>query len=199
MNSLRGLTITLVLGLSLSAGTVLAQGGFGLRDEPAAFGLRSGLDARSLVKPWSDAGGTGLAYSGLVLADWRPLAGGFRVTGGFAYNNPGLDAFNSVTRSGAGIGIDVPAAGTSSVRSLTARSNPYLGLGWGFAPTARSGLYFSADVGVMYQRSGGGSCSIALPPTLCAQLQNDQRPDDDARQGDARLAPVLNLGIGLRF
>ena len=196
MSTLRNLT--LVLCMACGAGSVLAQGGTGLRDEPAAFGLRSGLDTRSLARSTVD-GGIEQAYSGLLLADWRPLGSGFRVTGGFAYNNPGLDAFNSAARSGAGIGVDAPMAGSSSVRSLTSRSNPYLGLGWGIAPTPRSGLYFSADVGVMYQRSGGGVCSNALPPTLCAQLQNELRLDEDSRQGEVRFAPVLTLGVGLRF
>jgi hypothetical protein len=196
MTTLRNLSV--VLCLAGCVGNALAQGGTGLRDEPSAIGLRSGLDTRSLAKPSTDGTGLGLASSGLVLADWHPLASGFRVTGGFAYNNPQLDAFNSAARAGAGI-YDTPTAGTSSVRSLTARSNPYLGLGWGIAPTPRSGLYFSADVGVMYQRSGGGACSIALPPTLCAQLQNDVRLDEEQRQSDTRLAPVLTLGVGLRF
>lgn len=196
MTTLRNLSV--MLCLAGCAGSALAQGGTGLRDEPSAFGLRSGLDARSLTKPATDATGLGLASSGLILADWHPLASGFRVTGGFAYNNPGLDAFNSVARAGAGI-YDTPTAGTSNVRSLTTRSNPYLGLGWGIAPTPRSGMYFSADVGVMYQRSGGGACSSALPPTLCAQLQNDLRLEEDLRQSDARLSPVLTFGVGLRF
>jgi hypothetical protein len=196
MKSLRSLTV--VLCLAAGAGSADA-GGTGLRDEPAAFGLRSGLDSRSLTMSTAEGSGMRPADSGLVLADWRPLAGGFRVTGGFGYNNPRLDAFNSAARSGAGIGYDATSAGSANIRSVTARSNPYLGLGWGIAPTPRSGLYFSADVGVMYQRSGGGVCSTALPPTLCAQLQNDLRLGEELRQDDARLSPVLTLGVGLRF
>jgi hypothetical protein len=179
-----------VLGSAMGQGT-------GLRADTApAFGLRGGLDSRASrsstdVFPQSLSGS---ADAAVVLADWHPLASGFRLTGGLAYNNVRFETLNYSSRSFLLVPADVPVVNTSSVRSLWARSNPYVGLGWGIAPTPRSGLYMSADVGLMYQRASTAGCSLALPPMLCAQLQNDVRFDEDSR-----VAPVLSLGVGLRF
>ena len=177
-------------------GSAMAQGS-GLKVDPTpAFGLRAGLDARSsrsatdVFSP-NLAGGADVAA---VLADWHPLDSGFRLTGGLAYNNPRFETFGYSSRSFVLAPQETAFGSATSFRSLWARSNPYVGLGWGIAPTARSGLYMSADVGFMYQRSSTGNCSLALPPMLCAQLQNDVRFDDDSR-----VAPVLSLGVGLRF
>ena len=176
--------------------TAFAQG-TGLRADPLpAFGLRGGLDTRAWrsstdVFPQSLSGS---ADSAVVLADWHPLASGFRLTGGLAYSNARFETFGYSSRSVLLAPLDTAVVNTATVRSLWARSNPYVGLGWGIAPTARSGLYMSADVGFMYQRSSTATCSLALPPMLCAQLQNDVRFDDDSR-----VAPVLSLGVGLRF
>lgn len=194
MSSIRQWTVAVASLISMQA---IAQDGSGLRaDLEPAFGLRAGFDvqgARSLADRYSNAG-QGSIESGLVLADWHPLSSGFRLTGGLAYNNPRIEAFGVAARSAWTPALDVAVADSGTLRSPLARTRPYLGLGWGVAPSARSGLYFSADVGLLYQRGASASCSTALPPMLCAQLQNDLKLDDDLR-----LAPVMTMGVGLRF
>lgn len=188
--------ILVAAAFSLMAAHGLAQDGSGLKpDVEPGFGLRAGVDVRGprAFDSYSLGSLQPSVESGLLLADWRPLASGFRLTGGLAYNNPGLESFGVAARSAWAPALDSAVAG-STLRSPLGRTSPYLGLGWGVAPTVRSGLYFSADVGLMYQRNAVGPCSVAMPPMLCMQLQNDLALDDDPR-----LAPVLTLGVGLRF
>jgi len=84
-------------------------------------------------------------------------------------------------------------------------ATPYLGVGWGVTPSARSRLYFSADLGLMYQRPSTSLiayCSPALPANVCAQLQGDARADEAELREQAtefRLYPVISVGLGLRF
>ncbi|MGH6622770.1 MAG: hypothetical protein ACREBN_02305, partial [Burkholderiaceae bacterium] len=183
--------VLIVVALSAGVTLALAQEGSGLRaDVESGFGLRAGVDVRSRAfdYPYSLGSSPAAVESGLLLADWRPLASGFRLTGGLAYNNPGLESFGVAARSAWAPALDSTVAG-STLRSPLGRTSPYLGLGWGVAPTVRTGLYFSADVGLMYQRGAVGPCSAAMPPMLCMQLQNDLALEDDPR-----LAPVLTLG-----
>jgi len=139
----------------------------------------------------------GVVASSVVLADWYPLASGFRVSGGLAYGllrpNLGASTFNESV---------APAALESSgvdPRSLLAHGNPYLGVGWGLGSTSRSGLYLSADLGVMYQRSSFATwgCPAGVAAGPCAV---DGRALEAAGYADeARFAPMMSLGIGLRF
>jgi len=189
--------ILVAAAFSLVAAHGSAQEGSGLKpDVEPGFGLRAGVDVRTRAfeNPYSLGSSRYSVESGLLLADWRPLASGFRLTGGLAYNNPGLESFGIAARSAWAPALDSAVAGSGTLRSPFGRTSPYLGLGWGVAPTVRSGLYFSADVGLMYQRGAVGPCSVAMSPMLCMQLQNDLGLDEDPR-----LAPVLTLGVGLRF
>ena len=63
---------------------------------------------------------------------------------------------------------------------------------------SRGGLYFSADVGVMYLRSSLATwgCPGGLAAGPCAP---DVRALDAYAGEDSRLAPMMSLGVGLRF
>jgi hypothetical protein len=72
-------------------------------------------------------------------------------------------------------------------------------------PRAGSRLYFSADLGVTYQRLGApltGHCGAATPAAICAQLHSDLRADEAEHRDaadDMRFNPVISVGFGLRF
>jgi hypothetical protein len=152
--------------------------GFGLR---AWIGGRPGLLA-------SD----GVFSSSMLLADWHPGDGGFRLTGGLAHGAMRHDPTY----------ILAPFAlmDTSVVdpRSWLARSNPYLGVGWGLGAGPRGGLYLSADVGVMYTRNSLATwgCPAGLPAGACAP---DLRALEAYAGDESRLAPMMSFGVGLRF
>lgn len=172
------------------------------------FGIRGSLGAA----PYS-YDGSGIRYDGSVrlgtgflMADWYPYANGFRLSGGLAYANQRFAAaawsggarINSGTRSSAQLG-------SLDGRLALSKASPYLGFGWGLAPRAGSRLYFSADLGLMYQRPSAGlsgSCGAALPASVCSQLRSDVRGEEiEFREAndDVRLYPVISVGFGLRF
>lgn len=140
--------------------------------------------------------------TGFLLADWHPYASGFRLSGGLLYGDrvggtqPGQTIGTDGMRSAARLG-DLDG------RALFSRASPYLGVGWGLAPRGAS-LYFTADLGVTYQRPSAGltaSCGPMLPASVCTQLQGDTRADElEFRDTDElRLYPVISVGFGLRF
>lgn len=140
----------------------------------------------------------GLQASSMVLADWRPLATGFRVSGGLAYG----PLWSSTTMPGLALerslGDPWVASTGSDPRNWLSRGNPYVGLGWGLG-SGRSGPYLSADLGLMYQRGGLSTwgCPAGMPSSACAP---DLRAIEHASSADeARIAPVMSLGVGLRF
>ena len=140
----------------------------------------------------------GLQASSMVLADWRPLASGFRVSGGLAYG----PLWSATTMPGLALDRSLGDPWTVNAgvdpRSWLARGNPYLGLGWGLG-SGRKGPYLSADLGLMYQRSGLSTwgCPAGMPSTACA---SDLRAVEHASAAEeVRIAPVMSLGVGLRF
>lgn len=142
----------------------------------------------------------GVVASSMVLADWYPLYGGFRLTGGLAVGSPRPDSAitGRPTTAGFQSAAGVPGVGLDPRTSL-ARSSPYLGVGWGLGTASSSGPYLTADLGVMYQR--GTSATWGCPGGLAAgPCGVDARAlDAIGSADDSRLAPVLSLGVGLRF
>ncbi len=142
----------------------------------------------------------GLVASSMVLADWYPLSSGFRVSGGLAYGATRVDSATMAGLRAEAIASDaLPSGFAADPRSWLMRGNPYVGLGWGLGATKRGGLYLSADLGVMYQRNSLATwgCPGGLPTASCAA---DVRALDGASAADeARFAPVMSLGVGLRF
>jgi len=207
------------------AGGAAAQGvGGGLRIGTPGVGLELGghvterFGIRGLVNGGSvsyDYDESGIRYegkfrfgTGFLLADWHPYASGFRFSAGLAYNN---QRFEGTARPGSGtLNINGTSYSAAQVGSLEGRvrfskASPYLGVGWGLAPRAGSRLYFSADLGVMYQRPSAtltGTCGTALPASVCTQLQSDIRAEEsEFREAadDLRFYPVISVGFGVRF
>jgi hypothetical protein len=85
------------------------------------------------------------------------------------------------------------------------RLSPYFGVGWGAAPLAGPGAFFSFDLGVMYQRPSGTlsvTCGPAATALQCSQLQADiaaEQRELNEDLVDAKMWPVLTLGFGYRF
>ena len=150
--------------------------------------------------------------TGFLLADWHPYANGFRLSGGLAFNDQRLQGAGqlNVRTSGSALSTNgsrysMAPVGSLDTRGRYTRATPYVGVGWGLTPSAGSRLYFSADLGVMYQRpsaSLSGHCGAALSASTCAQLQGDLRAEElDYREAtdDFRFYPVISVGFGLRF
>ncbi|MGZ9059469.1 MAG: hypothetical protein ACXW14_09520 [Burkholderiaceae bacterium] len=172
------------------------------------FGIRALANSGTISYDYDRSG---IRYDGLyrigtsfLLADWHPYATGFRLSGGLAYNNQRVVG---AVRPGTGtISIDGTRYSSAQLGALAtfSRAAPYVGVGWGLTPRPGSRLYFSADLGVTYQRLSSltGSCGAALPAAVCAQMQNDLRAEDPEHRDaadDVRFNPVISVGFGLRF
>ena len=124
--------------------------------------------------------GTSRLGTGFLLADWHPYATGFRLSGGLVYNN---QRFAGTAQPSGGTinlnGMPYSSVGMLDGRLTFSRASPYLGVGWGLTPRAGSRLYFSADVGVMYQRPSamltGAAARLYLP--ACAHSCTPKRPN----------------------
>ena len=148
-----------------------------------------------------------------LMADWHPLGGGFRVTGGAFINSNELavgaksDELRIGTRSYDG-NLDINV----DFESLA----PYLGVGWS-GGRGRTGLGFVFDAGLLFQGSpdlsgsgsvgpcrftvdeGGraqltGSCAATLKADL--EEEYDKLKDD---LDDFKLYPVVLFGVSYRF
>ena len=196
----------------LGGGLNIAMPGIGLQPETLLterFGIRGALDSNTLRDDHEE---TSARYDGkfpfgtsYLLADWHPYANGFRLSGGLAYNAQRLGSNSALSVSSSGARYSTTHISTFDTRARYSRATPYLGVGWGLAPSSRSGLYFSADVGVMYQRPSAnlaGACAAALSPSMCTQLQSDLRADESEYReamDESRFYPVISVGFGLRF
>lgn len=213
------LVLLVAAGLSGSAsaqgvggGLRLDTPGIGLELEPLVterFGIRGLVTGGSVLNDWDESGtrydGKSRFGTGFLLADWHPYATGFRLSGGLAYSN---QRFAGAARLGAGtINVSGTPYSSAQVGSLdgrvtSSRASPYLGVGWGLTPRTGSRLYFSADLGVMYQRPSAmlmGSCGPAMPVSLCAHDIRAEEAEFRDAADDLRLYPVISVGFGLRF
>lgn len=209
--------LTLALGLAISGVAGAAGLGMGLKPSPPGIGLEISSSALELFGPriWSavsrdDAEEAVIRYdaaprvgTGLLVADWHPGGTGFRLSGGLAYNQQRSDVYG---RRGGLIGIGgsdpMTMLGSFDGRLRYAKPSPYLGLGWGIAPSRKSGLYFSADFGLVYQRPNAMPLSgCPALSSACSLLSAALRDEADARNmvEDFRFFPVVTFGVGLRF
>jgi hypothetical protein len=174
-------------------GLTLSIPGAGLTtDLGPSVGLRGWAGGRSGLLA-SD----GLQASSMILADWRPLESGFRVSGGLAYGPLwSSEAGQQYDRS---LGDPWSASNGIDPRRWVAQANPYVGLGWGLGTNGRKGPYLSADLGLVYYRNSLATwgCPAGIPSPACTP---DLRAGDSAASTDqSRLTPVMSLGVGLRF
>jgi hypothetical protein len=177
------------------------------------FAVRANVNSGSLSRDMTESG---ITYNGklklsssALLLDLHPFSGTFRITAGLAFNNNKIDVDGSA-EPGATIDIGGTTYDATQVGSLKGairfdQNNPYLGIGWGSKPRGDSGLFFSADLGAMFQTPTAtltGICGPALTAPACAQLQADIA-EEQAELQDAvssfKIYPVITFGIGYRF
>jgi hypothetical protein len=181
----------------------------------AAFPVTQSIDARIGVNTFnynfnkSIASGTATTnYNGKLdlqslqaLADWHPMAGSFRVSGGLVYNN---NKFNMTALPGAGSTFDVggTARTISAGESVNASVDfnkvaPYLGIGWGRTPK-NSGLSFTSDFGILFQGSPKGNVTTNVAGASAADIAR-ANTDLNSSLKNFKMYPVVSIGIGYTF
>lgn len=178
------------------------------------FGLRAALAGGSVTRNTTESGvryeGQWKFGTGMALADFHPGGGRFRLSVGLAYND---NRFEGEARGTSGTieinGRDYAISEIGRVNGELSfkKTSPYFGVGWGTAArSAGTGLFFSADLGVMLGADARvnlrANCPASFSPAQCTQLQNDLRAEEDDFRSDSsfkNVYPVLSFGIGYRF
>ncbi|WP_426112240.1 hypothetical protein [Massilia sp. PWRC2] len=144
-----------------------------------------------------------------ALLDYFPMAGGFRVSGGLAYNGNKIDVNGRPKSSGTYTlnGHVYPATAVGSLNGTVDfhKVAPYLGIGWGNAVAADKGWGFSTDIGVLFQGAPNASLSnrgCTAIAAVCSQIATDVAAESRSLQDDTssfKAYPVLRLGVSYKF
>lgn len=174
----------------------------------AAYSVTESVDARIGFNTYSynvNQNSNGTNFSGKLnlntlsaLADWHPMGGSFRVSGGLMYNNNKFSMTAVPTGGAISLGGNPQAAGVSATSNVDfAKVVPYLGIGWGSAAKDK-GFSFASDIGVMFQgapRAAITTAGGAVNPTDLAKANADL----NAALNSFRFYPVISFGIGYSF
>jgi hypothetical protein len=219
----------LVLGLLLAepAGAQVAIGGkagtLGAGVE-LTVGLASQLNARLGLNGYTYSDrreASGIEYDGeaelqtaTALLDWHPGGRGFRLSGGFVYNNTEVRGSSLPPASGLYEigGVLVPAAlvGTLDAKAEFDPIVPYAGIGWGNAVRGGGKWGFALDLGAIFQ----GKADVTLIPRIPANspinttpgardalniLLRREEADLEEDAADYDIYPVVSIGVTYRF
>lgn len=139
----------------------------------------------------------------LIVADWFPFGGNFRLSGGIAHNMSKM-VINAKPAGTVTFGNNTYSSSDVSVQGKInyEKTAPYIGLGYGNA-SARSKLGFFFEYGLIRQRTKvtlDGTCNAGSP--ACDNFQSDlalERDDLQDKARDFKWYPVLQLGMSIRF
>ena len=155
---------------------------------------------------------SGITYQGTIkaqrlglFADYFPMQGSFRLTGGLTFNHMRVSLksqFDGTTSVTLGSQTLTPTAGDYFNAELKfPRVMPYLGVGWGHQ-AREQGLGFVADLGVMIGKAKVTTTQnvVANHPGVVSQADVDaetQKLRDGV--GDIRFVPQLSVGVSYRY
>jgi hypothetical protein len=219
------LAIALAVALASTGAPATAEVGIGLRTGTLGIGpelavpLGDRLAARLAAGFYTHEATydeTGIEYdaeaelrSALLLLDFHPGGGAFRLTVGGGWNGTGLDVSAPVEELLRREVPDLPPlpidAGTVHGRAEGQTLVPYAGLGFG-TPFGRGRWGVSLDLGAVYHGEPEVELGTSLPVALPAELQ--RQLDAIAADEEARLEeelrdytwlPVISLGVSFRL
>lgn len=152
----------------------------------------------------SDANYTGKIKMNNVGAylDYFPFSNGFRLSAGALVGNNKITADGKASGGNYTINGQQYSATGQSVSASAAFPNvqPYVGLGYGYSPTAKKGLGFFADIGAAYGKPDAtlnvsqGLLTKAGQANVNAEQQKMQDELDKFK-----FYPVLNIGLSYTF
>ncbi len=143
-----------------------------------------------------------------LLADYHPWAGGFRVTAGGFTPKHRVNGDAKYTGPTSTVTVNGREYSSNDLQNLTLDAKwkgfrPYLGLGYDGFNKTQAGLFFTADVGVIF--SGSPSIRLAANCTnaaVCDQAAADIAAEERKLRDDisgAKYLPVVQVGVGYRF
>ena len=193
------------VGVQLSGGTLGLglQAGFGISER---WNGRVGFNTFEVGEDFEEGG---IDYSADLelqtfhaLADWHPFRGGFRISGGLMSNGNEITG-DAEVEGGDQVGNTTVPPGRGGRIGATIdfdSTAPYLGIGWGRALGSRTGLSFTADVGVLFQ----GEPNVDLRkeqglPDVSEQDVEDEEADVEDELSDFDVYPVVSVGVVYTF
>ena len=191
------------LGVGVKAGTLgigvdftgSVNDWFGLRASANQYNYSHGFDKEGIHYD----GDLKLGGSG-VLADFYPLKGRFRLTGGALSNRTKVDLTAAPT-SDVQIGDTTytpSQVGTLNGEMKFRSSVPYFGIGYGKAAKGPGRIGFAFDVGVMPEGRPHVTLASSTGLVSMADLQKEEsKVSDDTK--NFKLWPVIALGISFRI
>lgn len=140
----------------------------------------------------------------LVLVDWYPFGGSFRISGGVLFNGSDIQL---EARSGQSIEIDGTTYSAAEIGTLRGDVEyrsvaPYIGIGWGNQLDEGGHWGLATDLGVAFTGSPGIDLSatgpIASDPTFRARLAGEEKDIQDELDV-FRIYPILSISLFYRF
>lgn len=186
-------------GLGLSVAGKASTAGYGVEIGYRFnnfFAVRGGINTGSYDYSATDAGidyDYSLDFDNYpVLLDWHVFGGDFRLTGGVVSNS------NKLT--GTATGLLSIGSGTYATTATTDvsfdKSSPYVGFGWAALPSAKGGLGFSFDIGVLAH--GSPTVRLTAPGASAGDIAAEEAALNDELK-DFKYWAVVSLGIGYTF
>lgn len=143
-----------------------------------------------------------------LLADYHPWAGGFRVTAGGYSPKHRISGVAKYSGAASTVTVNGRDYSSSDLQNLNLDAKwkgfrPYLGLGYDGFNKTKAGLFFTADVGVIFSGSpsvnlNANCVNAALCELAAADIAAEERKLRDDING-AKYLPVVQVGIGYRF
>lgn len=140
-----------------------------------------------------------------ILADYFPLGGGFRLTGGLTFNDTSL-TLDAKTQPGSSLTVNgktVVLQGGDRFRAKAEfpKVTPYIGVGWGHQ-RAEKGLGFVADLGVSVGRAKVRiDENISTNPAYAGVISASdvEAEKQKLRDGVAKVNVLPQISVGLRY
>lgn len=147
-------------------------------------------------------------FSGLMVADWHPFGGVFKITGGVLLNDNKVSGTGEATPGTVStFTINDTVYNAADVGKLEAEISyntvaPYVGIGWGNPVSKDSNLTFFCDIGVAFMgspdvdvKASGAIASNEIFMTNLEQERKDLEDDLDSYE----YYPVVTLGLSYKF
>ncbi|RZL02822.1 MAG: hypothetical protein EOP36_07505 [Rubrivivax sp.] len=176
----------------------------------SSWGLRA--DVSTLGSIGRDFTESGITYKGTIkanrlglFADYFPMQGGFRLTGGLTFGDMKArlkSRFDGATSVTVGNQTITPSANDYfNAEVKFPRAMPYLGIGWGHQ-AREQGFGFVADLGVMIGKAKVTTSQnvVANHPGVVSQADVDaetQKLRDGV--GDLQVLPQVSVGLSYRY
>lgn len=147
-------------------------------------------------------------FSTLMVADWHPFGGVFKITGGFLINDNNVSGTGEATPGAVStFTINDTVYNAADIGKLEAEISyntvaPYLGIGWGNPVSKDSNWTFFCDIGVAFMGSPSvdvkASGAIASNEIFMTGLEQERKEIED-NLDPYGYYPVVTLGLSYKF